>query len=88
MIKFRSLALAFHRAIQIRKSRELAKAQFLETKRLEQAAHAAQWAAEKLRRQADTLDADGSRAAAKAAREEQLKQERLDFIASQYAKIY
>lgn len=87
MITLRSIAAAFHRAIQIRRERERAEAAFLEMKRQEQAAHEAQWAAEKLRRQADLLDADGSRAAAKAAREEQLKQERLDFIAAQYAII-
>lgn len=58
-----------------------------EAKQREQAARDAEREAE-IRLRAEILaDADGSRAVAKTEREERLKQERLDFLAAQYARI-
>lgn len=50
------------------------------------AAQEAQWRAELQRREEAALDADGSRAAARAAREERLEEERLAFLSAQLAR--
>lgn len=46
----------------------------------------AAWRAELERRRTEALDLDGSRAAARKARDEQLEQERLDFLTAQLVR--
>jgi hypothetical protein len=87
LITLRSLAAAIHKSNSIRLRVEREAAALATAKQREQAAREAEREAETRLRVDMIADADGSRAAAKAAREERLKQERLDFLAAQYARI-
>lgn len=90
MISLQSLCLAIGRSIvtldAARQRRELAQRDAAAEKQARVAAQEAEWRAELQRREEAALDADGSRGAARAARDEQLEQERLAFLSAQLAR--
>lgn len=86
MITYATFLAAIQRASAARNRREREQRAVLAEKQARVAAQDAEWQAELQRREEAALDADGSRAAARAAREEQLEQERLAFLSAQLAR--
>ena len=86
MISLQSLARAVGHSLARKRAierEEQAKAE-AHARRIE--LETAAWRAEQERRRIEALDLDGSRAAARQARDEQLEQERLDFLAAQIVR--
>lgn len=86
MITYVTFLSAIQHASALRRRREREQRAALAEKQARVAAQEAQWRTELQRREEAALDADGSRAAARAAREEQLEDERLNFLAAQIAR--
>jgi len=86
MITYATFLAAIQHASSLRLRREQEQRAAAANKQGLVAAQEAEWQAELQRRTEAALDADGSRAAARAAREEQLEQERLDLLTAQLVR--
>lgn len=86
MISLQSLAQAIGYSFARKRAVELAEQAKAEAHALRVECEAAAWRAEQERRRVEALDLDGSRAAARKARDERLEQERLDFLAAQLVR--
>lgn len=86
MISLQSLARAVGYSLARKRAEEIAAQAKADehSRRIER--EAAEWRVELERRRIEALDLDGSRAAARAARDEQLEQERLDFLTAQLVR--
>lgn len=86
MISIRSLSLAVSRSLARRRADEISRYQIEAARRARVEAQEAVWRAEQQQREEAALDADGSRAAARAARDEQLEEARLAFLTAQLVR--
>jgi len=86
VISLQSLARAIGYSLVRKRAIERAEQAKAEAHALRVEREAAAWRAELERRRIEALDLDGSRAAARQARDEQLEQERLDFLTAQLVR--
>lgn len=86
MISLQSLARAIGHSLARKRAAERAEQVKAEEHARRVERETAAWRAEQERRRIEALDLDGSRAAARKARDEQLEQERLDFLAAQLVR--